>query len=81
MRVIVAKDYEEMSSLAADEIEAVVRAEPGCTLGLATGSSPVGMYRELARRCREEGLDFSKIHSVNLDEYVGLAPDHDQSYR
>ncbi len=81
MRVVIAKDYDEMSSLAADEIESVVRAEPGCTLGLATGSSPVGMYRELARRCREQGLDFSGIHSVNLDEYVGLEPTHDQSYR
>ena len=81
MRVIIAKDYEEMSSLAADEIESVVRADPGCTLGLATGSSPVGMYQELSRRCREEGLDFSGVHSVNLDEYVGLTPDHDQSYR
>ena len=81
MRVIIAKDYEEMSSLAADELEAVVRADPKCTLGLATGSSPVGMYQELARRCRDEGLDFSAVHSVNLDEYVGLTPDHDQSYR
>ncbi len=81
MRVIVAKDYEELCSLAADEVEAVVRAEPACTLGLATGSSPVGMYRELSRRCHEEGLDFSRIHSVNLDEYVGLEPTHDQSYR
>ena len=81
MRVIVAKDYKEMCALAADEVEAVVRAEPECTLGLATGSSPVGMYRELSRRCREEGLDFSRIHSVNLDEYVGLEPTHDQSYR
>ena len=81
MRVIIAKDYAEMSALAADEIEAVVRAEPECTLGLATGSSPVGMYQELARRCRQQGLDFSRIHSVNLDEYVGLEPTHDQSYR
>ena len=81
MRVVIAKDYAVMSSLAADEIEAVVRAEPECTLGLATGSSPVGMYQELARRCREQGLDFSRIHSVNLDEYVGLEPTHDQSYR
>jgi len=81
MRVIIAKDYEEMSARAADEVEAVVRAEPECTLGLATGSSPVGMYRELSRRCREQGLDFSRIHSVNLDEYVGLEPTHDQSYR
>ena len=70
-----------LSLLAADEVEAVVRAEPECTLGLATGSSPVGMYQELSRRCREEGLDFSRIHSVNLDEYVGLEPTHDQSYR
>ena len=81
MRVIVAKDYKEMCALAADEVERVVRAEPACTLGLATGSSPVGMYQELSRRCREEGLDFSRIHSVNLDEYVGLEPTHDQSYR
>ena len=81
MRVIVAKDYKEMCALAADEIEAEVRRDPRCTLGLATGSSPVGMYQELSRRCHEEGLDFSKVHSVNLDEYVGLEPTHDQSYR
>lgn len=81
MRVIVAENYEQLSSLAADMIEKAVRENPSCTLGLATGSSPVGMYRELARRCREEGLDFSAVHSVNLDEYVGLEPTHDQSYR
>ena len=81
MRVIIAKDYEEASRKAADEIEKVVRSNPNCTLGLATGSSPVGMYRELARRCAKEGLDFSGVHSVNLDEYVGLEPTHDQSYR
>ena len=81
MKVIVAKDYEAASKAAADIIEKIVREEPECTLGLATGSSPVGMYQELARRCKEEGLDFSKIHSVNLDEYVGLEGTHDQSYR
>ncbi len=81
MRVIVARDYDDASKKAADIIENIVREEPGCTLGLATGSSPVGMYRELARRCSEEGLDFSKISSVNLDEYVGLDGTHDQSYR
>lgn len=81
MKVIVARDYAEQCSAAADIIEEIVRAKPGCCLGLATGSSPVGMYRELARRCREEGLDFSAVHSVNLDEYIGLAPEHDQSYR
>ena len=57
------------------------RALRDCCLGRATGSSPVGMYKELARRCTEEGLDFSRVHSVNLDEYIGLAPEHDQSYR
>ena len=81
MKVIVAKDYAAQCAAAADIVEAIVRNEPDCTLGLATGSSPVGMYQELARRCREEGLDFSRVHSVNLDEYIGLEPTHDQSYR
>ena len=72
MKVIIAKNYEDGARKAADIIEKIVRENPTCTLGLATGSSPVGMYRELARRCSEEGLDFSKVHSVNLDEYVGL---------
>ena len=81
MKVIIAENYEDGSKKAADIIEKIVRDNPGCTLGLATGSSPVGMYRELARRCSEEGLDFSKVHSVNLDEYVGLDGTHDQSYR
>ncbi len=81
MKVIIAENYEDGAKKAADIIEKIVRDNPGCTLGLATGSSPVGMYRELARRCSEEGLDFSKVHSVNLDEYVGLDGTHDQSYR
>ena len=81
MKVIIAKDYEDGARKAADIIEKIVRENPECTLGLATGSSPVGMYKELARRCKDEGLDFSKIHSVNLDEYVGLDGSHDQSYR
>ena len=80
MNVIICKDYEAVSAAGADIIEAVVRAKPDCTLGLATGSSPVGMYQELARRCAA-GLDCSGVHSVNLDEYVGLEPTHDQSYR
>ena len=81
MRVIIAENYEDGARKAADIIEKIVRDNPRCTLGLATGSSPVGMYQELARRCREEGLDFSQVHSVNLDEYVGLDGTHDQSYR
>ena len=81
MKVIVAENYEDASSKAADIIEKIVREKPNCTLGLATGSSPVGMYKELSRRCKEEGLDFSSIHTVNLDEYVGLKGTHEQSYR
>ena len=81
MKVLIAENYEQMSAMGADIIEKIVRENPECCLGLATGSSPVGMYQELARRCREEGLDFSKVCSVNLDEYVGLEPTHDQSYR
>lgn len=81
MKVIVAESYSEQSRLAADIIEKIVREKPNCCLSLATGSSPVGMYQELARRCREEGLDFSGVSSVNLDEYIGLEPTHDQSYR
>ncbi len=81
MKVIVCENYEAVSRAGADIMEKIIRENPTCTIGLATGSSPVGMYKELARRCKEEGLDFSKIHSVNLDEYVGLEPTHDQSYR
>ena len=81
MKVIIAENYSHESSLAADIIERTVRAKPDCCLGLATGSSPLGMYKELARRCNEEGLDFSRVKSVNLDEYADLEPSHPQSYR
>lgn len=81
MRVIIAENYEQECKLAADVIETLVREKPDCCLGLATGSSPVGMYKELARRYAEEGLDFSRVSSVNLDEYAGLEPTHPQSYR
>ena len=81
MKVIIAKNYAELSSLAADLVGGVVKAKPDCLIGLATGSSPVGLYKELARRCDAGELDFSKVRTVNLDEYVGLKPDHPQSYR
>lgn len=81
MKVIIAADYAGQCAAGADIIEKIVREKPDCRLGLATGSSPVGMYQELARRCREEGLDFSAVSTVNLDEYIGLEPTHDQSYR
>lgn len=81
MKVFVEKDYDAVCRRGADIIEQVVRTKPDACIGLATGSSPVGMYKELARRCNEEGLDFSGCCSVNLDEYVGLEPNHPQSYR
>lgn len=81
MKVIVCDNYTSQCAAGADIIERIVREKPDCCLGLATGSSPIGMYQELARRCKEEGLDFSKVSTVNLDEYIGLDPSHDQSYR
>lgn len=81
MNLMIQKDYDAMSLEAARLIAAQVRLEPGCVLGLATGSTPIGCYRELIRMNREEGLDFSGVTSVNLDEYIGLSPEHEQSYR
>src|SRR3989338_2198089 len=80
MEVIVKPDYETVSKLAAQLIAEVVRNKPNAVLGLATGSTPVGTYKELIRMHRQEGLDFSKVTTFNLDEYVGLPPDHPQSY-
>ncbi|HUV39120.1 MAG TPA: glucosamine-6-phosphate deaminase [Planctomycetota bacterium] len=80
MEVIVKKDYDEMSRLAAQKIAAVVRENPRCVLGLATGSTPLGTYKELIRMHKKEGLDFQQVASFNLDEYVGIQPTHDQSY-
>jgi glucosamine-6-phosphate deaminase len=80
MRVVITEDYHAMSEKGGEVIAALVATRPTCVLGLATGSTPVGTYRELARRHREEGLDFSRATTFNLDEYLGLAPDHTQSY-
>ncbi|MBI6020650.1 glucosamine-6-phosphate deaminase [Clostridium perfringens] len=81
MRLIVTKNYEEMSKVAAKEMAEDIKRNPEIVLGLATGGTPVGMYKELIRMYNEGELDFSKVTSINLDEYVGLAGDHDQSYR
>jgi len=80
MEVIVKENYEEMSKLAAQLIAEVIRKKPRAVLGLATGSTPVGTYRELIRMHKREGLDFSQVVTFNLDEYIGLPPEHDQSY-
>ena len=81
IRVIECRDYEEMSRAAAGLVAEVMRAKRNAVLGLATGSTPVGMYRELARMNREGELDFSDVTTVNLDEYYPIAPDNEQSYR
>lgn len=81
MKVVKTKDYDDMSRKAANIIAAQVTMKPNCVLGLATGSSPVGIYKELIARYNNGDLDFSKVTSVNLDEYKGLDGSHDQSYR
>lgn len=81
MRVIVERDREQVSRRAAQFVAELVRRRPTCVLGLATGGTVLGMYAELIRLHREEGLDFSRVVSFNLDEYVGLGPTHPQSYR
>lgn len=80
MRIIKVKDYQEMSKKAAALIAAQVVAKPDCVLGLATGSSPIGTYDKLTELYEEGMLDFSEVHSVNLDEYRGLDHENDQSY-
>lgn len=81
MRVIIVPDGAAVGQRAARFVADLVRRKPDCVLGLATGSSPVGLYRELIRLHRDERLDFSQVTSFNLDEYVGLDPSHPQSYR
>lgn len=81
MRVIILPDAAAVAHRSADFVDGLVRKKPACVLGLATGSTPLGLYRELIRRHREAGLDFSQVTTFNLDEYVGLGPSHPQSYR
>lgn len=81
MIICKAKDYTDMSRKAANIISAQVIMKPNCVLGLATGSSPMGTYEQLIDWYKKGDLDFSKVSSVNLDEYRGLAPEHEQSYR
>ena len=81
MKLIVCKNYEEMSEVAASILADVMKANPACVLGLATGSTPVGMYRKLIEKNAAGEIDFSSVTTVNLDEYYPIAPDNDQSYR
>lgn len=81
MQIRTVPTYQEMSAIAAGLIAGILRANPAAVLGLATGSTPIGTYDELVRLHDEEGLDFSRASSVNLDEYLGLDATHPQSYR
>ena len=81
MRVIVCKNYDEVSKEAAKIFAAQVYMKPNSVLGLATGSTPVGMYKILADMNKNGEISFKDCKSFNLDEYYPLAPDHDQSYR
>ncbi|MFD2257837.1 glucosamine-6-phosphate deaminase [Luteolibacter algae] len=80
MEVIITKDCMTASTAAAKTISKLIRDKPNAVLGLATGSTPLPLYSELIRMHREEGLDFSGVTTFNLDEYIGLARDHPQSY-
>lgn len=81
MVIYSASDYAAMSRKAANIISAQVIMKPDCVLGLATGSTPIGTYEQLIDWYKKGDLDFSRVTSVNLDEYKGLTPDNDQSYR
>ena len=81
MRVIITPTSEEVGRRAAKFVSRLIRRKPNCVLGLATGSTPLGLYEELIRLHRDEQLDFSQVTTFNLDEYVGLGPSDPQSYR
>ena len=81
MKIIVCKNYDEMSAKSAEIIASTVKANSECVLGLATGSTPEGMYACLADMYKNGELSFKDVKSVNLDEYYPITPDNDQSYR
>lgn len=81
MRIIEARDYKDMSRKAANIISAQMILKPESVLGLATGSTPIGVYDQLVEWYKKGDLDFSKVHTVNLDEYKGLDEKNTQSYR
>lgn len=80
MKVIVTENYEEMSKKAAEVVIEIVKNNPNAVLGFATGSSPIGLYQNMIKDHKENGTSYKNVTSVNLDEYVGLKADHNQSY-
>lgn len=81
MRIVVADDYKAMSRIAADEIEELLLSEPQCVLGLATGSTPLGLYADLVSDFEQGKISFKDVTTFNLDEYCGLGDDNPQGYR
>lgn len=80
MRVILCDNYDEVSMAATKLVESQVNLKPDCVLGLATGSTPVGMYKRLIEKCKNGELDFSEVKTFNLDEYYPISRDNNQSY-
>ena len=81
MKVIVCKDYDDMSKKAADLVISNIKEKPQIKLGLATGSSPIGLYKNLISANEDGEISFKFAKSVNLDEYIGIDPENDQSYQ
>lgn len=80
MKVIITENYEEMSKKAAEIVVDLLKTKPECVLGLATGTTPIGLYQNLIKAYKEGEVSFSEVTTANLDEYVGLTKDHEQSY-
>ena len=80
MKIIVVKDYQAMSDLGAEIIANTIKANPSCTLGLATGSSPIGTYQNLVKAYENKEISFKDVKTYNLDEYCGISRSHPQSY-
>ena len=80
MKIIITENYDEMSKKAAELMIELVKNNPNAVLGLATGSSPIGMYQYMAKDCQNGNTSYKNVSTVNLDEYVGLTADHNQSY-
>ena len=80
MKIIITKEYEELSKKAAEMMLAVIRSTPDAVLGLATGTTPLGLYARLTEDHKANGTNYDRIRTVNLDEYKGLPASHEQSY-
>lgn len=80
MKIIITKDYDEMSAKAFEVMKGVVTHNPYAVLGLATGTTPLGLYRKMIENHKKHGISYAHIRTANLDEYRGLPSSHEQSY-